>query len=208
MISSGSTVSWYVMRPSPRASGTMGGSGPGRGRDAWSCARAHEMAWRASVAEVGYANDLSLLLDKRTDLNTMRILTEAAEVRFAMQGASYRALKTMAQDLGVTINTCVQYAWHKLIHTYTGDEQTIVGTILSGRHLPIAGIENSVGLYINTLPLVMNWRDESIQVQLMQLNERLQKLNEYHFVPLAELQKDGQRLFHSVAHLLETFDAG
>jgi len=154
--------------------------------------------WRTSLAAVRHVNDLSVFLDKRVHLDDIRSLSKACEVSLTIRDGAYHALKMMCQDLGITLNTCVQYAWHKLINTYTRDSQTIVGTTLSGRNLPIAGIDESVGLYINTLPLIIDWRDESIKAQLIMVSERLQKLNEYSFMPLTELQPKGQRLFHSL----------
>src|SRR5690606_4597528 len=74
-----------------------------------------------------------------------------------ISGALYEGLKSLTQREGFTLNVLVQFAWHKLIQIYTQDKQTIVGTTVSGREIPIPGIEESVGLYINTLPLVIEW---------------------------------------------------
>lgn len=62
------------------------------------------------------------------------------------------AYKKCAQETGLTQNSIIQFAWHKLIQIYTGDLQTIVGTTVSGRNIPIIDINQSIGLYINTLP--------------------------------------------------------
>jgi amino acid adenylation domain-containing protein len=74
-----------------------------------------------------------------------------------------------------------------------------VGTTVSGRDLPIEGIESSVGLYINTLPLVVDWENQgSILSQLHHIQDRMTGLNTHSFADLAKLQRGGERLFHSL----------
>ena len=53
----------------------------------------------------------------------------------------------------ITISSLLQYAWHKALSIYSNSEHTTVGMTVSGRNIPIDGIENAVGLLINTLPL-------------------------------------------------------
>ncbi len=109
----------------------------------------------------------------------------------------------MTTQLGLTLNVIAQFAWHKLIQVYTGDTQTIVGTVVSGRALPIADLACSVGPYVNTLPLIITWNASStIQEQLKAIHEHIDRLNIHAMTDLSSLQKDGQRLFHS----LLTFD--
>ena len=80
-----------------------------------------------------------------------------------MTGNLYEGLKAKSKEHGLTLNTMVQFAWHKLLQVYTRDEQTIVGTTVSGRSIPVEGIEDSVGLYINTLPLIIDWQGQKIR---------------------------------------------
>ena len=87
----------------------------------------------------------------------------------------------------------------KLIQIYTQDDSTIVGMTLSGRNIPIDGIEESVGCYINTLPLSIHCNnDASIARQLQTIFTQVMEINEHGFKDLASLQKDGNRLFHSL----------
>ena len=66
----------------------------------------------------------------------------------------------MSQKEGVTLNAILLYVWHKTLSIYGNTIQTIVGITVSGRSLPVNDIESSVGLYINTLPLIVNHQDE------------------------------------------------
>ncbi len=74
-----------------------------------------------------------------------------------------------------------------------------MGTTVSGRDIPIERVECSVGLYLNTLPLIVNWNPGStIRSQLQTIHGEIIDLNTYSYASLAKLQKDGRRLFHSL----------
>ncbi|WP_426578546.1 amino acid adenylation domain-containing protein [Xenorhabdus stockiae] len=145
------------------------------------------------------ANDLSALLSQRVDLALIKTVEKPAEQQLIMQDYAYEQLKNTCRTQGVTLNVALQFAWHKLLHIYTGDAQTIVGTTVSGRDIPVAGIESSVGLYINTLPLVVQWgQADNIATILQHIQKDIADLNSYSAVSLSGLQSDGERLFQSL----------
>ena len=155
--------------------------------------------WQQQKKQFGQANDISFMLSRSVDLSRYRQVENSASLVHIVPEENYQALRKLCQRQGVTLNVVLQYAWHKLIQCYTGDEQTIVGTAVSGRDIPVQGIESSVGLYINTLPLALNWEaDVSVDAQLAQLQHQIARINTYSAVPLASIQHQGQRLFHSL----------
>ncbi len=152
--------------------------------------------WAQQQQYLSSANDLSSLLSKTVDLDTIRTLSRPQSLELSL---SSNSLKQVAKAHGLTLNSMVQFAWHKLINVYSTDEQTIVGTTVSGRAIPIDGIEQSVGLYINTLPLRIDWsKNNSVLTQLQHINQQIAELNNYAFTPLVSLQRQGRRLFHSL----------
>ncbi|MDP3562806.1 MAG: amino acid adenylation domain-containing protein, partial [Legionellaceae bacterium] len=156
--------------------------------------------WQAKVSQVEHANDLNALFSHSVDLDAIKVLSHPCNVATTLEGDDYNALKKWVKQTGLTLTTVVQFAWHKLIQTYTQDKQTIVGTTLSGRALPIAGIEDSVGPYINTLPIIIDWDNgRTVRQQLQFIHKQLTELDEYGFAHLARLQRDGIRLFHSLS---------
>ncbi|WP_340610738.1 non-ribosomal peptide synthetase [Xenorhabdus bharatensis] len=155
--------------------------------------------WSERKAQWQGTNDLSALLSHRIDLTQIKMIEKPAEKRLTVQGNAYEQLKNTCRRHGVTLNVALQFAWHKLLHIYTADEQTIVGTTVSGRDIPVAGIESSVGLYINTLPLAVQWKQtDSIVAVLQHIQKNIADLNSHSAVSLASLQSDGERLFHSL----------
>ncbi|WP_415843449.1 condensation domain-containing protein, partial [Xenorhabdus thuongxuanensis] len=145
------------------------------------------------------ANDLSTLLHHHVNLAQIKTVEKPAEQALTVQGSDYAQLRDMCRTQGITLNVVLQFAWHKLLHSYTGDEQTIVGTTVSGRDIPVDGIESSVGLYINTLPLRVQWhKTHRVMSVLHAIQQDIAALNSHSAVSLASLQSDGERLFHSL----------
>jgi len=152
--------------------------------------------WDQQIKNMESANDLGQMLLSNCDLNSVRSLSrqDCRTIHIDIQ-----PLQSLIRQYGLGMNTVLQFAWHKLIQIYTRDEQTIVGTTVSGRAIPVNGIEQSVGLYINTLPLIVNWPDNNtILEQLQTINQLIAGLNHHAFVPLASLQSQGRRAFHSL----------
>ena len=66
--------------------------------------------------------------------------------------------------------------------------------------MPVNDVENSVGLFINTLPLLVDWSDteRGILTTLRAIQQDIADINSFSAVSLASLQNDGERLFHSL----------
>lgn len=155
--------------------------------------------WREVLEEVKEANDISTILSEPVDLSVYKRVLKPETKTLVIQEDIYHNLKSLSQREGITINVITQFIWHKLLQVYSGNSRTVVGTIISGRNLPVYGIENSVGLYINTLPLVVDWsEDDTILSKLHRIQNQLGELSTNGFVDLVDLQKGGERLFHSL----------
>ncbi|MBV7438994.1 amonabactin biosynthesis non-ribosomal peptide synthetase AmoG [Aeromonas sp. sif2416] len=108
-------------------------------------------------------------------------------------------LEARARELGVTTGLLAQYAWHRLLARRCGDAVTLVGNVTPGRDFPIEGITQSVGLYINSLPLALDWRTEgTLEQHIAQLQSDSLALNQYGTQSLVALTKGRGRLFQSL----------
>lgn len=77
----------------------------------------------------------------------------------------------------VTLNTLVQGAWSLMLSAYTGQEDAVFGSVVSGRSVPMDGVESIVGLFVNLLPTrvkvvpdqaLVEWLQEFQQAQVEQ----------------------------------------
>lgn len=86
-----------------------------------------------------------------------------------------------------------------MLALYSGAAVTVVGTVVAGRMLPLNGIENTLGMFLNTLPLkVEHQSDVPLIQQAHRLQQDINEANTRCLVDLAHLQPAGQRLFDSL----------
>ncbi len=65
------------------------------------------------------------------------------------------ALRELGRASGVTLNTTVQAAWALLLSRFTDSERVLFGSTVSGRSADLQGVEEIVGLFINTIPTAL-----------------------------------------------------
>ena len=158
--------------------------------------------WEGYVARITQRGDLSGLLKEECRgirLNTYKQVLDERERRLEVKEELYKGLKEFVSREGVTINAVLQFAWHKILKVYGNSNQTVVGTTVSGRNILVDGIEESVGLYINTLPLMVEHQsDEEVLGSIIKIQEEINEFNSRSIVNLAKLQVGGERLFDSL----------
>ncbi|UCF26753.1 MAG: non-ribosomal peptide synthetase, partial [Chloroflexota bacterium] len=115
---------------------------------------AAERYWREQLA--GFTDPTPLLVDKPPQGNAIK----HGELSLELSSAITNSLKNIAKQNRITLNTVIQGAWGILLSRYSGDRDVIFGTTLSGRPADLRGVENMVGMFINTLPLRVNVTDD------------------------------------------------
>ncbi len=113
-------------------------------------------------------------------------------------------LKALAKRYQTTVNTLVQLAWAILLQRYSGDREVMFGAVISGRSAEVEGIETMVGLFINTIPVVVRFDEEgTIAGVINRLHKEFQRSQTYGHLSLTEIQKQsglsrGRGLFDSI----------
>ena len=157
--------------------------------------------WKSYVGKVDFQEDLSSLLmpvSRNIVLGEYKHIKEPKELELHVIGKQYTGLKALCNEKGFTVNAVLQYCWHKLLSIYGACDTTIVGTTVAGRNLPINNIERSVGLYINTLPVIFEHRSAKVVELILELQENINEVNSRSDASLADLQSGGNRLFNSL----------
>ncbi|WP_339467297.1 non-ribosomal peptide synthase/polyketide synthase [Pseudomonas sp. EL_65y_Pfl1_R83] len=125
------------------------------------------------------------------------------EHRLNLDASQTAQLKAFAQRSKVTLNTLVQSAWLLLLQHHTGQSTVAFGATMAGRPAQLRGIEQQVGLFINTLPVVAT-PDAQMTVSqwLQQIQAQNVRLREQEHTPLFEIQRwaglGGEALFDSI----------
>ncbi|OIN45327.1 non-ribosomal peptide synthetase [Pseudomonas costantinii] len=112
-------------------------------------------------------------------------------------------LETFARQQKVTVNTLVQAAWLLLLQRYTGQETVAFGATVAGRPADLPGIEQQVGLFINTLPVIGTPRpDQSVSSWLQAVQAQNLSLRDFEHTPMADIQRwagqGGEALFDNI----------
>jgi surfactin family lipopeptide synthetase C len=111
-----------------------------------------EQFWKESLQGLEGPTNLSFkgLINKKPDKDYDTYLTVLSE-------EETENLRKFAQDHSLTLNTLIQGAVGAVLKTYTRQEEIVLGVTVSGRSIDLPGIEDMVGLFINTLPLRMSF---------------------------------------------------
>ena len=116
---------------------------------------------------------------------------EADIQRFRIRLSPYRTsdLSAFARRHQLTLNTLVQGAWAMLLGRYSGEKDVVYGATVAGRPANFAGIEQMVGLFINTLPVRVRLPAEASVIDwLRQIQADQASSREYEHSSLVELQ--------------------
>ena len=105
------------------------------------------------------------------------------EFKSRFSPALAEACGSFARRESVTLNTLLLGAWLILLRRLHGRKDICTGLTLSGRPADLAGVEEMVGLFINTVPLVIQVDGyEGIGACLRKLQERVVQLQRFHFI--------------------------
>ncbi|WP_185443940.1 non-ribosomal peptide synthetase [Kribbella qitaiheensis] len=98
------------------------------------------------------------------------------------------AVAALARRTGVTVNTVIQSAWGLLLSRLTGRDDVVFGTTVSGRPPEITGIEQMVGLFVNTIPVRIRTRsDDTVGAYLGRLQDEQTALSDHHHLGTSEI---------------------
>ena len=168
---------------------------------------ASEEYWRRTLAGFDAPTQLQL------GMGSSEHAFDAARIPHTIDASRSNDLKTFAKASRVTLNTLIQAAWGVVLTRYAAEEDVVFGVTISGRPSDLDGVEDMIGMFLNTLPMrlrppsrgtVGEWLNA---VQLQQ-----QDINTHHHSSLAEVQRwsevpAGEALFESIL-VFENYPTG
>ncbi|WP_155617222.1 non-ribosomal peptide synthetase, partial [Paenibacillus polymyxa] len=112
------------------------------------------------------------------------------------------ALNQIAKQQHVTINTLLQSVWGVILQKYNNNQDVVFGSVVSGRPAEIAGVENMIGLFINTIPVrICSAPDATFADVLQRTQEQALASSVYDTFPLYDIQaltEQKQDLIHHI----------
>ncbi|WP_456439958.1 amino acid adenylation domain-containing protein [Caldithrix abyssi] len=98
-------------------------------------------------------------------------------------------LQNLARENQITINNLIQAAWGILLSRYLNNEDVVFGATVSGRPPQLHGVENMVGMFINTLPVRVRFDQRTTILDLLKdLQKQAAATRDVEFTPLVEIQ--------------------
>ena len=154
--------------------------------------------WQKTLA--GFTTPTPLVVDHSAANQSAQF----AEAQIRLSETTTTALQTLARQQKLTLNTFIQGAWALLLHRYSGSEDIVFGATVSGRPPQLAGVEQMIGLFINTLPLRVAIRPRMPVIDwLQQLQACWVEARQYEHSALSQIQgwsdvPRGTPLFNSI----------
>jgi amino acid adenylation domain-containing protein len=102
----------------------------------------------------------------------------------------HQEVLTFVKKYKVTLAALFYTCWGILLQAYNNCSDVVFGTTVSGRSAKVKGIENMVGLFINTLPLrLVTYPNEALIDILQRIDNMLQKREPYESTPLVDTRQ-------------------
>ncbi|MFC6011007.1 amino acid adenylation domain-containing protein [Nocardia lasii] len=124
---------------------------------------------------------------------------ETAMLSRDLSAETVATLESAAREAGATVNTLVQAGWSMLLAMLTGRTDVVFGSTVSGRPPELPGVEEMVGLFINTVPVRVRLDPaEKVSDLLARVQAEQARLMDHQHVGLAAI--------HRAVGLAELFD--
>ncbi|MGH9901316.1 MAG: condensation domain-containing protein, partial [Pyrinomonadaceae bacterium] len=162
---------------------------------------AAEVFWREELR--GFAAPTTLAAGRALQ-STDDDAEQDGELQLRLSAETTAALRALAREHQLTLNTIVQGAWALLLGGYSGRRDVVFGAAVAGRPAELAGVESMIGLFINNLPVrVRISPDDSLLGWLKRLQSRQAELRQFEHTPLSQIQEWSEvpgrlRLFESL----------
>ncbi len=135
----------------------------------------------------GYNHSASM--PKANVTSTKEIAYDLAIEHILIEKSETNLLQQLTVEYGVTINTIIQFVWGMLLAKYNNVEDVVFGAVVSGRPTEIDGIENMIGLFINTIPVRIDYSNvEDLGEVLRTIQENALEKEEHQYHPLSDIQ--------------------
>ncbi|MCU0285930.1 MAG: amino acid adenylation domain-containing protein, partial [Acidobacteria bacterium] len=141
-----------------------------------------EQFWRNYLAGFETASELPIKRKKAG-------ITGADNYSIILEETIKNQLEAFVKNNRVTLASVFYSAWGILLQKYCGSEDVVFGTTVSGRSADVKGIEDMVGLFINTIPLrIDTYPGEKIIAVVSQIDHVLHEREGFENTPLVDIQ--------------------
>ncbi|KAF0846969.1 non-ribosomal peptide synthetase [Nocardia caishijiensis] len=112
----------------------------------------------------------------------------ADEVSADLPANLYDALRAVAADTAVTVNTTIAAAWALNLRDLTGDTDVIFGAAVSGRPPELPQVERTLGMFLDTIPVRVELAPaQTLRDLLIRIQDQHARMLDHHYIGLPEI---------------------
>ena len=100
-----------------------------------------------------------------------------------------RQARRVARSLRVSPAIVFHLVFGLVVSRFSGRDDVVFGTVMSGRMAPVPGIDRTLGMFINVLPLRLNMTGMTVREALLQVERTMAGLIRYEDASLALMQR-------------------
>jgi len=149
----------------------------------------------------GYDEKVSLPFEKLSGI-TEGYVESKETLRIA--ASQLKQLKEICIKSNVTENTFIQCVWGYLLSKYNSTKDVVFGSVVSGRPGEISGVENMIGLFINSIPIRIKYNDDLTISELLKIVQKDSIASlDHHYLNLSEVSSQSQLRNELFDHICE-----
>lgn len=138
----------------------------------------------------GFQKDTRLQICGGNNVKAINVRHEKMQIPESLM----QSLKETAAECNTSVATIFYTAWAVILRRYCQSTDIIFGTTISGRLPHIAGIENAIGTFVNTVPLRVNIQKDSLRNIIKNIHGSLLERKNHEMLHLLEMKADDRNI--------------
>ena len=112
------------------------------------------------------------------------------EIQTELSADRCTRLRAVAADAAVTLGTALSAAWALNLRVLTGETDVTFGLAVSGRPPEVPGVDRTLGMFLNTVPIRVPLDPAvSLRQLLIRIQEQYARMVDHHYVGLPDIHR-------------------
>ena len=153
-------------------------------------ARAQEF-WKEYLK--GFSAPTPLVVQEKASSTSRVIACQQGEAWEILSAKTTADLRAMASTENLSMNSLLMAGWAILLHRYSGETDVVFGATRACRKSSVADADETIGIFINTVPVRVQFTGESsLMAVLKDVRRQWLDLRSYEHSPLALVKSASQ----------------
>ncbi|WP_277714781.1 non-ribosomal peptide synthetase [Bacillus atrophaeus] len=144
-------------------------------------------------------------IEKTSSLPRKSVQTSEGKLQqavFTISEQQTAGLQQIAAASGATLSTVFQALWGLMLQRFNNSDDSVFGSVISGRPTELADVEGMVGLFINTVPVRVQSGALSFSDMVRHMQKELLKAEAYSYFPLYDIQAQSALKQELIDHII------